>query len=78
MTREQIEAEVVGVLTTILRTHAASTATRADTPQWDSLKHIEFMFALEEAFDLQFSEAELSVLDSVEAVVDAVMSRHAT
>lgn len=77
MTREQIEAEVVEVLTTILRTEATPNASRVDTPQWDSLKHIEFMFALEEALNLQFSEAELSSLDSIEAIVDAVMRRHA-
>lgn len=77
MTRERIEAQVVEVLTTILRADAAPSTARADTPQWDSLKHIEFMFALEEALDVQFSEDELSSLASVGAIVDAVLNHHA-
>lgn len=30
----------------------------ADVPAWDSLAHIDFIYGIEEAFDVQFSEEE--------------------
>jgi len=46
---------------------------RDTEPKWDSLKHIELMFALEERFEIQFTQEELAGLDRISAVVDRVM-----
>lgn len=45
---------------------------RSRLHQWDSLKHMEIVFALEEQLGVEFSESEMPSLDSLEAIVEAV------
>jgi len=47
-----------------------------ETGGWDSLKHIEIMFAIEEELDVQFSEHELAELDSAEKIIEIIQARH--
>jgi acyl carrier protein len=47
---------------------------RENTPEWNSLKHMEIMFSLEESFDFQFTEAELVSLSSISAIIDRLES----
>lgn len=79
MDRNQIERTVLAVLTTLLKCPfgAGSDISRENTPNWDSLKHIEIMFALEEELGTEFSEEELGKLDSVAKIVDAAHAKHA-
>lgn len=42
---------------------------RQALPEWDSLKHVEIVFALEDAYNMQFDESEFAALDSVDAIV---------
>lgn len=48
---------------------------REHTPEWDSLRHMELVFLLEDTFGVQFTEAELRDLTSLSTIVDAV-ERH--
>ena len=80
MNRDQIQAQVIDTLATVLQcppTALAADAARADLPGWDSLKHVEIMFALEDALGVEFDESELGELDSIPRIVDAVARRHA-
>lgn len=79
MVRNQIEQTVLVVLATVLKHpfHDDADITRQNTPSWDSLKHIEIMFALEDELGTEFSEEELAKLDSVAKIVDAVLAKHA-
>lgn len=77
MQREDIELKVLAVLSAMLREPIGPEGTRADLANWDSLKHIEIVFALEEELGVQFSEDTLPRLDSVKRIVDAVISYHA-
>ena len=79
MDRIQIEQTVLAVLATILKRpfHDGADITRQNTPSWDSLKHIEIMFALEDELDMEFTEEGLVRLDSVTKIVDAVLAKHA-
>jgi acyl carrier protein len=77
MQRDAIEAKVVYVLSAILRQSVDVSAGRDVLAHWDSLKHIEIMFALEDELGIQFSEAELADLDSVASIVDAAMGHYA-
>ena len=52
--------------------------TRQDTPEWDSLKHMEVIFALEDELGIEFSEDELVRLDSLAKIVESVMQKNAT
>jgi acyl carrier protein len=38
----------------------SDTTEAADVPGWDSLAHVNFIYAIEEAFDVQFSEEEFT------------------
>ncbi len=79
MDRIQIEQTVLAVLTAILKRPFSDSTdiTRQSTANWDSLKHIEIMFALEDELGAEFSEEELVSLDSVAKIVDAVSAKHA-
>ncbi|MET0267649.1 MAG: acyl carrier protein [Duganella sp.] len=79
MNRTEIETTVLATLATVLKQqlpHGAQTS-RENTPEWDSLKHVEIMFALEDELSLQFSEEELAQLDSVANIVASVEAHHA-
>lgn len=41
------------------------TTVAADVPAWDSLAHVNFIYGIEEAFDIQFSEDEFVGFDNV-------------
>jgi acyl carrier protein len=51
---------------------------RDETPRWDSLKHVELIFALEDEFDLQFTESELEELKSEAQVITKIERINAT
>jgi len=65
---------VLTVLAAVLKCEVNRDSTRKNTPQWDSLKHIEVIFAIEDELGLQFSEEALAALDSVAHVVDAALA----
>ncbi len=79
MDRTRVERTVLAVLATILKhpLDSSTGVTRQNTASWDSLKHIEIMFALEDELGAEFSEEELVTLDSVTKIVDAILAKHA-
>jgi acyl carrier protein len=70
MQRHEIEERVLDVLSAALKCPISTMSRRADVPAWDSLKHIEVVFAIEDELELQFTEDELGQLDSVAAIVE--------
>lgn len=77
MTRDEMEIRVSEVLELVLkvRIRPGEPLLRPETPEWDSLNHVEIVYAVEESLEVAFSEAEISALDSSRAIVDAV-ERH--
>ena len=75
MKGEEIETVVLSVLRAVLKFEVNNQASMESVPQWDSLKHIEIIFALEDALDLQFSEDILPDLNSVGVIIDEI-ARH--
>ncbi|MBC8095255.1 MAG: acyl carrier protein [Akkermansiaceae bacterium] len=49
---------------------------RTANTEWDSLKHVEVMFALEERFNVQFEQEDLEKLDSVEKISARLSELH--
>ena len=49
---------------------------RENTAEWDSLKHLEIMFAVEDEFRVEFSEDELASADSIARIADLIEARH--
>jgi len=77
MQRQDIEKAVLEALQIVLKTEVDLSSSRENCAQWDSLKHIEIIFAVEDALGLQFDEAELADLNSVARIVAAVQEHHA-
>lgn len=76
MDRQEVQAVVLAVLANVLKCEIDLDTSRLNTPQWDSLKNIEIIFAVEDELGLEFSEEELASLDSVAKIVDFALIVH--
>jgi acyl carrier protein len=47
-------------------------ASQMDLSQWDSVRHMNVVLALENDFDIQFTDAELPTLTSLPTLVAAI------
>ena len=72
-----LESDVRDLLLRILKLADAPVAglVRAEVGGWDSLKHMEIVFALEDRYGVQFDESEFAALDSPAAIA-ATLQRH--
>ena len=79
MTRSQIRGEVAELLSLSVGRQIALTesVTRDSEPTWDSLKHVELIFMLEERFGVQFSEEEMASLRSSDDIVHLIEEKGA-
>jgi len=74
MDRNEIERIVLDVLSAVLRRpfpHGTDVV-RESTDGWDSLKHVEIVFAIEEEAGVEFPESMLGELDRVSSFVSAI------
>lgn len=71
MNRSEIESVVLRVLSSVLKSEVDNKCSREDFNQWDSLKHIEIIFSIEDELNIQFPEEMLSELNDVLLIVDA-------
>jgi acyl carrier protein len=71
-TRAQVEATVRGVLSDAFERPVApgEDVSALTEPSWDSVKHIEILFMLEEALGITFPEHELPELKSAVMIVE--------
>ncbi len=71
-TRAQLDATVRDVLGVALDRPVGPSerVTRSTEPAWDSVKHIEILFMLEEELGITFEEHELVGLDGLDEIVD--------
>jgi len=74
MDRNAIQEAVCEVLGVALEQGrpVAPACCREEQPAWDSLKHIEVIFALEDRFKVRFSEADMQQMDSVGKITQRV------
>lgn len=65
---------VAAIVARVLRItpEEASGARRGEREDWNSLKHIEIVFQVEEEFEAQFEQADIAELRDVESIVTAV------
>ena len=73
MTRARVEAKVREVVQEVLgrSLRAGEELLRAEEPRWDSLAHVNLVFALEGELGIQFGAEELDALDSLERLITA-------
>ena len=50
-------------------------ASRKNLGQWDSLKHLNLMLALEDAFGVEFSDNEIAAIDSFGALAETLRAK---
>ena len=72
-----LERQVEELIRNVLRPkeRTAAPLRRMDVAEWDSLKHVEIVFALEDEFDVQFDESEFALMDS-SATITALLRKH--
>jgi len=66
-----VVAEVFGVPAEVID---ANTSTQTQS-RWDSLRHMNLVFALEDHYGVRFSDEEIPALTSVAAIEAALASR---
>lgn len=67
-------AEVLGVPRNAIN---ENTSTQTE-PKWDSLRHMNLIFALEDHFGVRFCDDEIPALTSIVAIDNAIASRRRT
>ena len=74
------QADVCNLLARILgvRDRPFDAWVRADMAEWDSLKHMEIIFALEDRYAVRFDEAEFPNLGSAAAITSSLQRHLAT
>lgn len=65
-----MENSVVKLLSKILKIEINSDICSNNTPEWDSLAHMKIIVALEEQYDIEIEDEELSKLDSLDSIVN--------
>lgn len=69
---DALELEVARIVSGILRVDVGVDASRLNVPGWDSLRHVEILFAVEEAYGVTLDEAEMAEMDSVKSLARRV------
>lgn len=78
MLRAQIEECVADIFQAVLglKLERGTNATRSSIAAWDSLKHVEIIFMLEDELSIEFSESQMAEIDSVEKLIDAAWAKY--
>ena len=67
-----MENEILKIISQFLKSEVTVSTSRWDCEAWDSLRHVDIVFAIEEEFDIFFSEADLETFDDVKSIIVAV------
>lgn len=59
---------VANLLRAVLQVDAEAPLARASVESWDSLRHIDVIFALEDEFGMTIPEDQFASLDSLDAI----------
>ncbi len=71
-----MENKVTEIISEILKLNKSDLMTKFDKKEvWDSLRRVEILFALEDEFDIQFSEEELATLITPKKLYEAVLRK---
>jgi len=66
---KNIENKVISVISKVLKEDVDIDTSRKNSNNWDSLKHIEVIFAIEDEFEIEFTEEEMYKMNDVSSFV---------
>lgn len=72
--RERVR-HIIAVVLEMPEHEVHDTLAAEQTTNWDSIRQLNLVMALEEAFDVSFSSEELGSLTSYHAIVEALSQR---
>lgn len=75
MTKEEIRTRVKIVLTKVLKIDIETITddiSQMELSDWDSVRHMNVILALENEFDIEFDDAELPKLTSLFIIVESI------
>ena len=75
MNKDQIQSGVQKILSIILKHEVGLNAKRVDLESWDSLKHIDIIFALEDEFGIEFEADEMNAMVTLTDIVSIVSGK---
>ena len=78
MREDEIETALTDLLALILGEPVTGSTSRLTHTSWDSLKHMQIVFAVEERFGVRFTEEEIPQLDSLQKLATHLRKLHAT
>ena len=71
---DKIEQEIAQLVSEIVGERVGVEASRDSVPAWDSLRHVEVLFAFEEAYGVTLEEAEMAELRTVKSLALRIAS----
>jgi len=77
MTKSEIETRLLEIFALVLGRTVPADVARSDEPDWDSLKHMQLVFAVEEEFHVQFAEDQIPRLNSLSMFSECIRQSHA-
>lgn len=70
------QTKIIDIISDILGNVDVDISTsRHTTPEWNSLKHMEILFAIEEEFEIQYSVEEMTAISSVLDIVNSLVRK---
>jgi len=77
LNRIEIEQVLLDVFSVFLSRKMESSVVRTSESEWDSLKHLQILFAVEDKFGVQFIEEEIPRLNSLVIFTEQLENSHA-
>lgn len=80
MTRVEVLSRLNEIFTNVMdvdEIELQDETTAADVEEWDSLSHVRLMVAVERAFGVKFSGAEMGALKKVGDLIDLILKKKA-
>ena len=77
MNSKKVESVVLDIFLTVLKKKVDIKDSRTTLSQWDSLKHIEIIFAIEDELNIQFDEEEIEQLNDIQKIIKIASVKHA-
>lgn len=67
--------KIISEILAVTEDQIDSTTSTETQPKWDSLRHMNLILAIEDAFSVRFSDDEIPLLTSVTAIEKALAVR---